>query len=691
MNAAPIVSNEAATSGTEIVESGLPRPIPGGRAIVNFERRVTPSEREALLRRGIEVGGYLGGTAYTVRLGQGDLGTLFGISKDINPVQHVLPLDARSAHIKIDPALSGALRPTDGQATVPSSLPKILVQAWPETDIEQLKQQLQANGSVLQVSASTRKIEMSVESAENVRAISLIEGVKYIAPSFSIKPQNTHIRRNVGADVAAGPPHLLSGKGVRIGVWDAGHVAASHPSFTGRLEFVLELDGFAAPRTHLHATHVAGIIAGSGEYSAPVAAGEDARAMEIQFPAFGKAQTPAQSSDATTVAHPAAGLTASGAAEPSYPGVAIDATLVSFEFNQATEKLINLLRKAPTAIDVVNNSWNIELTPAHCHQLASHGPLGGAEFDAVTSGFMDGQPIRRIPIVISAGNNRDDGTCGLSIAPGFPNYRTVAPPATAKNVIAVGAIDADTNEMTTFSGWGPTKNGRLKPDVTAPGCRGLGDGARGIVSMVPTTGVGRYCGTSMAAPAVTGAIALMIEKMGKLGVDKLDVLPSTYKALLIQGAEDLGQPGPDFQFGYGRVDIVSTLKLMDENAYRQGKIEQEGEFQIQEISVGSGLNELKVTLAWDDRPLGVFANEELSSDLDLVVLSPTGAPHLPFLLNAVAGKEREPAQTGVDHVNVVEQVLVRQPEAGVWRISVRASKIGSPVDGQTYSLVMSAR
>jgi hypothetical protein len=231
----------------------------------------------------------------------------------------------------------------------------------------------------------------------------------------------------------------------------------------------------------------------------------------------------------------------------------------------------------------------------------------------------------------------------------------------------------------------------VKPDVVAPGCRKIADGHSGIVSMVPATGIGRSCGTSMAAPAATGVVALMIEKMGKLGLDKFQVFPSTYKALLIHGAADLGRAGPDFEFGYGRIQIAPTLKLMDDGAFRQFKIEREADVQNHEISVAAGLDELKVTLVWDDRPVGIFSNEALSNDLDLVLLSPTGNQHLPFLLNTVAGKETEPAQTGVDHVNVVEQVVVAQPEPGVWRIAVQASKIGSPTNGQTYSLVMSAR
>ena len=486
-------------------------PLGGDRAIVNFERRVTATERDALLRKGIEVGEYLGGNAYIARLNQKTIDELVLDSKGINTIQHIVAFNEGNAHLKIDPSVQRALQAAAADPPAAPDIANVIVQVWPEADLDLVKRELEPHGTVKRIRPFTHSIEMFVQDADSIKAISMLNSVKYIAPSFEIKAQNTHVIRNLEVDIASTEPHLLSGKNVRVGIWDEGHIAANHPSFAGRLSLDLALEGLAARTESRHATHVAGTIAGSGEYAVPVVASEDgSRMREGQIPAFGKAGRSRAVTDHTIVATPAPSEETSDVAEPRYPGVASSAEIVSFQFNEAAEKLIKLLTQRPDAIDVVNNSWNIDYKPSTCNQLAAYGLLWGPEFDGVVSGRVNGQSIRRIPIVISAGNNRNDGICGLSTASGFPNYRTVAPPGTAKNVITVGAIDSDSNEMTEFSGWGPTNNGRVKPDVVAPGCRRIGQNQSGIVSTVPATGIGRSCGTSMAAPAVTGVIALLI-------------------------------------------------------------------------------------------------------------------------------------------------------------------------------------
>ncbi len=535
----PNAGRDGRVTGTP---QAISKTIASGRAILRFERRVTPAEREALARSGIEVDDYLGDTAYTARISQTNIDQLVRASKDVNTIEHVVALDERNAHIKIDASLAGVLAtPPTGTSERPVD---VVVQVWPEADIDLLRRDLEPLGTIKRVSPRTRKIEMSVRDAETLRAISTLKDVKYIAPAFELKSQNTHLRRSLGIDVAMAAPHLLSGQGVRVGVWDGGHVAANHPSFSGRLSVDLEREDIAPGdrNDNRHATHVAGIIAGSGEYIEPSIAADGGPTTESQIPAFGderRSTTPARAFAAT----PAAAAETPNLLETRYPGIAVSAQILSFDFHDAAHELISLLADKPDAIDVMNNSWNVNFNSSTCDQLGAYGLLGEPEFDAVVSGETNGHSIRRIPILISAGNTRNDGVCGLSTASGFPNYGTVVPPATAKNVITVGAIDADTNEMTEFSAWGPTKIGRLKPDVVAPGCRKLSDGGAGVMSMVPATGIGRSCGTSIATPAVTGVVALMVEKMGKLGFDKSNVFPSTYKALLIHGAEDSGSPG----------------------------------------------------------------------------------------------------------------------------------------------------
>ncbi|MDA9414060.1 hypothetical protein XH81_04165 [Bradyrhizobium sp. CCBAU 25360] len=681
----PAITDES--GGAAALPAPAPKPIESDRVLLGFERRLSDAESRQLAAKGIVVEEFVGGTVYTARVQQTLTSQLATASAGINSIQHVVALDEKNAHIKVDPSLLGSPSPQEEGAALPAASPiKVSVQVWPDVNLEAAKPQIAAFGEITRVSPFTQKFELTVKSVSAIQELAKLKSVKFIEPVFTPTLQNTHVDRNIGADLAAKAPHFLTGAGVRVGVWDGGHVAEDHPSFTGRLSVDLDRERGVLRHDHQHSTHVAGTIAGNGEFSAPIIAGDGASNKEGALPAFGDEVKRTILADAASAP---AGPAATGDTEDHYPGIAPKAEILSFDFIEADHELLGLLIEKPLAIDLVNNSWGLNLTSQNCSQLATYSPLGTAEFDAIASGERGNQTVRRIPIIFSAGNARNDGICGMSLALGFPNFRSITPPGTGKNVITVGAIDADNNNMTEFSSWGPTADGRIKPDVVAPGCRQLGAGEQGIVSAVPATGIGRMCGTSMAAPAVAGTVALLIEKMGKLGFQKSDVYPSTYKALLIHGAEDLGRPGPDFVYGFGRVRLIPTLTLMDQKAFFQATVARENEIQTRVVVVPPNRKRLKVTLAWDDRATGPFTSEALTNDLDLLLVSPSAEQHLPFILNTVPGKENEVAGRGVDHRNVVEQVTVDNPVAGNWSAAVRATKIGSPTGGQSYSLVVS--
>jgi len=120
----------------------------------------------------------------------------------------------------------------------------------------------------------------------------------------------------------------------------------------------------------------------------------------------------------------------------------------------------------------------------------------------------------------------------------IPAY-SIAAPADSPYVIAVGAVNWDTDRLASYSSRGPTIDGRLKPDISAP-------------TRVSTVSYGReeFPGTSSAAPHVTGAIALMIQKAFRL-FPATEVFP-----ILAPRSVDLGVRGPDIAYGVGRLYML---------------------------------------------------------------------------------------------------------------------------------------
>ena len=172
-------------------------------------------------------------------------------------------------------------------------------------------------------------------------------------------------------------------------------------------------------------------------------------------------------------------------------------------------------------------------------------------------------------------------------------------------------------------------------------------------------------------------------------------LPSTFKAILIQTAVDLNRDGtgskikdgPDFKTGYGLIDakgaidaIIGPNEMIIEDDIATGQTVQYA------VSVEPGMEELKVSLVWDDEPGTPYAVKELVNDLDLVLVDPNGGLHYPWVLDPV--NPADAATTGIDRLNNMEQVVVSSPAAGTWMIRVEGYDVPVPV--QDYSLISNA-
>ncbi len=302
-------------------------------------------------------------------------------------------------------------------------------------------------------------------------------------------------------------------------------------------------------------------------------------------------------------------------------------------------------------------------------------------------------------------------------------YYSILSPA--KNSLTVGSLNPGTQNLRQTSSRGPTWDGRLKPDVAATGCMMSTDhDSQGYVSK---------CGTSMAAPAVSGIAALMTEQFHQTYPSAGRPYNSTIKALLIQTATDLvhepaqpgfveygwndpdsGQPvifhaGPDWSTGYGRVNARRAVAAIRARNFVEGTVSPADPTDTYTVQVTPGRAELKFTLVWDDEPgnpmLGIQA-AQLVNDLDLTLQAPDGTIWRPWVLPALPRNNSTfnasnqdtgladpivrathvlPATRGVDRLNNVEQVQVPNPAPGVWTITVTRFALPNG-NAQRYSL-----
>ncbi|MGB3608300.1 S8 family serine peptidase [Psychroserpens sp.] len=416
----------------------------------------------------------------------------------------------------------------------------------------------------------------------------------------------------------------LEGEGIVIGVWDGGFVLPTHELLSNRVSQIDDATGLSS-----HATHVSGTIIGSG--------------------------TPQN-----------------GAAK----GMAPKATLLASDFGN---DLGEMTPQAAAGLLLSNHSYGVP---------AGNVPtwfLGNYRGDAQSLDQLLYNTPYYMP-VFSAGNDRNTG-----VNPGDNGYDLLTGDKVAKNNIVVAAVNGVANYtgpgsvvMSGFSSWGPTDDGRIKPDISAKGVNTFSSVASN------NTAYANFSGTSMAAPSITGGLALLQELHSDIHGSFMK--SATLKALIIHTALEAGtSPGPDFRFGWGLLNAEAAAQtlldegfasIVDENSLANTEV-------FTRTVTSNGIDPLIVSIVWTDLPGNVQSMIEdditsrLVNDLDVVLEDQNGNLFYPWKF--IPGINNIAPTKGINSVDNVEKVEIDAP---VGTYTIRVTHKGILQTGlQDFSLI----
>ena len=187
----------------------------------------------------------------------------------------------------------------------------------------------------------------------------------------------------------------------------------------------------------------------------------------------------------------------------------------------------------------------------------------------------------------------------------------------------------------------------------------------------------------MSCPGIAGVLAQLYDGYKDLngGVNPESAL---IKASVLNTAEDLGNPGPDFKFGWGRINARRAFDQLSSNQYILDSLSQGGNNNHQ-IAVPGGVSELRIMVYWTDKEGSTNSNPSLVNNINMVVTDPALTAYDPWVLDHTPANVNLNAVRALDNLNNMEQVTLVNPAAGTYNVDLNGFAI--PQGPQRYYLV----
>lgn len=463
----------------------------------------------------------------------------------------------------------------------------------------------------------------------------------------------------------------LSGTGMVIGEWDERAIRVSHQEFSGRATV---MDGDSVSSNH--ATHVAGTI---------IAAGVD----------------------------------------PAAKGMAYAANLHGYNWSNDEPEMATA---AAAGMLVSNHSYGLitgwafgDWANTGTDEWYWFGSIGESEdrsYGRYSQQARDwdlvAQNAPNYTIVKAAGNDRGDGpsagashrawdgsawvvsTTTREVSGGADGFDCISGAGVGKNVLTIGAVQNINGGYvspaqviaSSFHGWGPTDDGRIKPDIVAKGV--------GVYSATAASdnSYASYNGTSMASPTVTGSIALL-QQHHMQAHNGAVMTAAMVKALVIQTADEAGAAlGPDYSFGWGLMNTAKAAEVISNtnggHAMVQDQLANGTTFTY--TFTADGNSPIKATVSWTDLAAAVAPNvlngttKALVNDLDIRITRVSdNTTYQPWVLNPATPAAS--ATTGDNDRDNVEQIFIAAPIAGDYVVSITHK--GTLAAAQAFAMVLS--